>query len=583
MKDVEFENVVYTVTTGKNRFVKERQKQYVLKGVSGSFKHGQLSGIMGPSGAGKSSLLNAISGLRTAGVEGVIRVNKKQSCYITQEDLHQPLMTVLELMQFACKLKLRASVKYKYDTVIDEVLANLHLSHRKTVTADRLSGGERKRLSIALELVANPSVFFLDEPTTGLDEVTAAQTVRQLKELAMQDRTVVCTIHQPSATVFDLLDHIYIIAQGQCVYQGSPKALVPFLNAVNIACPTYYNPADFIIELCDTEDSQQIIQVFSSMLQNGKAVCGTVNTEPLYRLRPTFVQSLQEKPKEKMDKVERTNSELQQFVILFQMMMLKILRNRTALYVQFFHHLICGFFIGAIFFQLANDGDRMFDHLKFCMGAVFFTVYTQLMVPILSYPFEIKLVKKEYFNRWYKLVPYYLALTCSRLPLQFLFTVMFSALVYFLSGLPLELWRFTGFTLVGIITGLVADGLGLLIGATFSVTNGSAVGPMCIAPFLGLAAYGFDFAEKIPLFMDILMRLSFIRGGIVSMVLVVFGFNRQQLNCSDIYCHFDDPTVLLRYLRIENRTLWGEFLVLGAICLLFRTLLYMSLRKRCSA
>lgn len=135
--------------------------------------------------------------------------------------------------------------------------------------------------------------------------------------------------------------------------------------------------------------------------------------------------------------------------------------------------------------------------------------------------------------------------------------------------------------MVGVVVGLVADGLGLLIGATFSVTNGCAIGPMCMAPFLGLAVYGFDFADKIPLFMDLLMRLSFVRGGIVSMVLTVFGYDRHQLKCADIYCHFDDPKVLLRYLRIENRSLWGEFAVLIAIMILFRTLLYMSLRRRC--
>lgn len=104
-----------------------------------------------------------------------------------------------------------------------------------------------------------------------------------------------------------------------------------------------------------------------------------------------------------------------------------------------------------------------------------------------------------------------------------------------------------------------------------------------MAPFLGLAVYGFDFAEKIPLFMDLLMRLSFVRGGIVSLVLIVFGYNRGQLSCKDMYCHFDDPKVLLRYLRIENRSIYGEIAVLIAIMILFRTLLYMSLRRRCSS
>lgn len=157
--------------------------------------------------------------------------------------MHQPLVTVEEMMKVACKLKLKPGSDHK--AIIDEVLTNLHLDHRRNVMADRLSGGERKRLSVALELVSNPAIFFLDEPTSGLDEVTAAQCIRQLRELAKQDRTVVCTIHQPSAAIFALFDHIYIIAQGQCVYQGAPKALVPFLAHVNINCPRHYNPADF--------------------------------------------------------------------------------------------------------------------------------------------------------------------------------------------------------------------------------------------------------------------------------------------------------------------------------------------------
>lgn len=80
--------------------------------------------------------------------------------------------------------------------------------------------------------------------------------------------------------------------------------------------------------------------------------------------------------------------------------------------------------------------------------------------------------------------------------------------------------------------------------------------------------------------MDLLMRLSFIRGGVVTLILVVFGNNRSKLDCPDMYCHFDDPKVLLRYLRIENRTVWGELLVLAALFILLRTLLFMSLKRR---
>jgi short subunit fatty acids transporter len=113
-------------------------------------------------------------------------------------------------------------------------------------------------------------------------------------------------------------------------------------------------------------------------------------------------------------------------------------------------------------------------------------------------PSELRVVKKECFNRWYSLLPYYFALTLSRLPLQIVLNVLFSSLVYFLAGLPHEPWRFVMFAFIGVVTSFVAEGLGLAIGATFSVTNGCAIGPMLMAPFLGLATYGFDFAADIP-------------------------------------------------------------------------------------
>lgn len=101
-----------------------------------------------------------------------------------------------------------------------------------------------------------------------------------------------------------------------------------------------------------------------------------------------------------------------------------------------------------------------------------------------------------------------------------------------------------------------------------------------MAPFLGLAIYGFDFAADISDLMNAAMKLSFIRGGVVSLILTVFGHNRHQLSCGDVYCHFDDPKVLLRYLRIEEFSLVTEISFLIALCLIFRTLFYLSLRKR---
>jgi len=146
-------------------------------------------------------------------------------------------------MNLACDLKLKQ--RHKKAEIMTDILENLHLNHRRNVTAEKLSGGERKRLSIALELVDNPNIFFLDEPTSGLDEVTASQCIRLLQAMAREGRTIVCTIHQPSATIYNYFDSIYVLAKGHCVYQGSPRATIPFLRLAQLDCPLHYSPSDY--------------------------------------------------------------------------------------------------------------------------------------------------------------------------------------------------------------------------------------------------------------------------------------------------------------------------------------------------
>lgn len=166
---------------------------------------------------------------------------------ICSQDIQQEGLTVREAMMYAADLKLgfEELTKEQKVEVVEEIIHLLRLTNAMDTDCGRLSGGEKKRLSIAQELLNNPPVLFLDEPTTGLDDLSGSQVMELLRKLAHGGRTVICSIHTPSAKIFEMFDHIYVVAKGQCIFQGRGENIVPYVETIGIRCPKTYNPADF--------------------------------------------------------------------------------------------------------------------------------------------------------------------------------------------------------------------------------------------------------------------------------------------------------------------------------------------------
>jgi ABC-type multidrug transport system ATPase subunit len=141
---------------------------------------------------------------------------------------------------------------------VDEIIKDLKLSKcQNTYIGGPLikgvSGGERKRTSIGVELITNPSLIFLDEPTTGLDSYTATQVMKILRGLANQGRTVVQTIHQPNSEIFELFDRLMLLAQGKIVFYNQKDKAIPYFSSIGFPCPDLTNPADYFMSIMSIE------------------------------------------------------------------------------------------------------------------------------------------------------------------------------------------------------------------------------------------------------------------------------------------------------------------------------------------
>uniref|UniRef100_A0A2H8U0W7 Protein scarlet n=1 Tax=Melanaphis sacchari TaxID=742174 RepID=A0A2H8U0W7_9HEMI len=202
----------------------------ILHNVSGNVECGNLLGIMGPSGSGKTTLMSTISHRTKGNFEGELLLNGrpiseevmiKISGFVPQHDISFDQLTALEHLSLMANLKVSCNTsKIALKEHIDEIISTLGMNKFLNTRISFLSGGERKKIALAVQLLNNPPILFCDEITTGLDSYSAAHIVNTLKSVARMGKIVICTIHQPASGVFGKFDEVILLSNGLLAYQG---------------------------------------------------------------------------------------------------------------------------------------------------------------------------------------------------------------------------------------------------------------------------------------------------------------------------------------------------------------------------
>ena len=254
-----------------------QSKRYkdILKDVGANMLNGSLTAIIGGSGSGKTSMLNALSHrLRGARLEtngtvlynGNSKLSSIRSAYVMQQDVLLPTLTVRETLCYAAELRLPPPTTVaERRQVVEDVILELGLKEcANTRIGNNIhkgcSGGEKRRTSLGVQLLSNPSVLFLDEVTTGLDATSAFQLIRTLKMLSSKGRTIIVTIHQPRSEIWGLFDNILLLSGGSPLYSGSAHECLGYFSDHGYNLPEFVNPAEFLIDLAAidtrTEESE---------------------------------------------------------------------------------------------------------------------------------------------------------------------------------------------------------------------------------------------------------------------------------------------------------------------------------------
>lgn len=457
---------------------KKGGRDYILSSISGRIKKGELCALMGPSGGGKTTLLESLLGKSLAGltVSGSVNASsRRNNGYVAQSDILPACSTVEELLNFHCAMKLPRSVTPQERNARVQSLLDMFGLRKAahtfigSATIKGISGGEKRRLSMACALVTVAPLLFVDEATTGLSAADALSVMHILRGLAYRGHSVMITIHQPRQDIVEMFDKILLLTRdGKLAYIGPPSQLVPHFEALgNTTCAPRANTADFALDvLTDPKlvgETAAVVFTKTDMYKEmhqylrgegeAKSESSTrAHADVEWEAADGTSTSMSLKTRSQYAKLAEDTEDpppscASRSCMLLKRNLLLEMRNKEVFAVQLGTSIELGVLIGTVYWQIDVDGDP-FSVLALC----FMMTVLQALGAITVLPAFISsrvLFSHEVSCKLYGTASFCVASFLTDLIMQGVYAIAMATPMFYMSGIGTNFGPFAAVNLVG--------------------------------------------------------------------------------------------------------------------------------------
>ena len=491
-QDVDLEVKYTKLYNRKNHKIFEYENKKILQNVSAVFKPGMINAIMGPSGSGKSSFLNLISGrlesslLVKFNTAGTIKLNDtpisqdmfKHLCsYVSQDDDHLlAMLTVRETFDFAAALRLKHLSKDDKRSRTDSLIAILGLKHcENTIIGNEfikgISGGEKRRVSMGIQLLSDRPILLLDEPTSGLDSFTSSTILEILENLCSEhNKTVILTIHQPRSELFMKFGNILLLAKsGRTAFNGSPEEMIKHFDLMGYKCPSFTNIADFFLDLISVNTQNEQNEIHSKT-----RVENILSTWRAERLRLSAEKSIVTEEEHTLETFEDEYGQYFSKPAGLKLAYMVNLRRQYTTTIRNFDSLMAriaqvpglGGIFALYFAPLKHNYTSISNRLGLAQESTSL-YFVGMLANLAVYPPERDYFYEEFKDGVYGVAPFYLAYMTLELPLTTIAAIVYSALTVFGCGMPRTAGNFFANVYCALMIVSCGEALGIMTNTLF--------------------------------------------------------------------------------------------------------------------